>query len=372
MEKIYNRRGSEDEGSVLEQFLIWCDTHRKIVGACAVGLVMVILLAFGTGESAAAARTEKEIRTLMQTYYSYRASGDTARLEEVAHPVSSMEKSYIQYISDSVDRFNDVTVLTAEGDTDGSWLVGAYSKVDFAGQRTSAPQLETYCVRRAEDGSLYIDNTYSSFNMANGEFPTDATVTSLLAAFRGSKEMTDLQAKVDAELAKAYENDSLLQEYVTVTLQDTINSWVNVYQEQQRAAEEAAAVTLYLQETVSVRESAAEDAPEIGTLAKGTAVKQYSSANGWSQIAYGEGRGFVLSEKLGDTAPEGSVINIGDVIRLKDALNIRSGRGTDTEKIATAYAGEELTVLEDSIDGWTKVSYKNIYQGYVKSEFLLD
>ncbi len=372
MEKIYNRRSEKEGASILETFLVWCDTNRKIVSACAVGLVMAILLAFGTGESAAAVRTNKDIRTLMETYYSYRASGDTARLEEVAHPVSDMEKSYIQYISDSVDRFVDVSVITAEGDTEGSWLVGVSSKVDFAGQRTSAPQLESYVVRRAEDGSLYIDNTYSSFNLANAEFPTDATVTSMLAAFRGSEEMAAKQAKVDAELAKAYESDPLLQEFVTVTLQDTINGWVGVYQEQLRAAEEAAAVTLYLQETVSVRESAAEDSAELGTLAKGSAVKQYNSTNGWSQIAYGEGRGYVLSEKLGEVAPEGSVINIGDVIRLTDALNIRSERSADSEKVATAYAGEELTVLEDSIDGWTKVSYKNIYQGYVKSEFLLD
>ena len=54
-----------------------------------------------------------------------------------------------------------------------------------------------------------------------------------------------------------------------------------------------------------------------------------------------------------------------------DAVKLRKGQGTDTEALATIYAGSTVNVVEQYANGWAKVEY-NKKTGYIKSEFLKD
>lgn len=51
------------------------------------------------------------------------------------------------------------------------------------------------------------------------------------------------------------------------------------------------------------------------------------------------------------------------------SVNVRSGPGTDYERIGSAYSTSEYVVLEILDSGWTKIEYDN-QTGYISSEFL--
>ena len=59
----------------------------------------------------------------------------------------------------------------------------------------------------------------------------------------------------------------------------------------------------------------------------------------------------------------------GQEITLANTVNVRESMSETASKVAVAYAGEQVTVIESYADGWTKVNY-NGKQGYCKTEYL--
>ncbi|MBR3635155.1 MAG: SH3 domain-containing protein, partial [Lachnospiraceae bacterium] len=55
--------------------------------------------------------------------------------------------------------------------------------------------------------------------------------------------------------------------------------------------------------------------------------------------------------------------------KARDTVNIRESASTTADRVAVAYKGEEMTVINKQADGWTKVKF-NGKTGYVKSEYL--
>ena len=73
----------------------------------------------------------------------------------------------------------------------------------------------------------------------------------------------------------------------------------------------------------------------------------------------------------GGTPSGGSVAaNSRGVISASSGLNIRSGPGSNYEKIASADNGAEVTILEDTGTGWYKIDYGNGKVGYVSSDYV--
>jgi len=62
--------------------------------------------------------------------------------------------------------------------------------------------------------------------------------------------------------------------------------------------------------------------------------------------------------------------NSRGVISASSGLNIRSGPGSNYEKIASADNGAEVTILEDTGTGWYKIDYGNGKVGYVSSDYV--
>ena len=106
--------------------------------------------------------------------------------------------------------------------------------------------------------------------------------------------------------------------------------------------------------------------------------------DGWSRIDYSNGtQGYVKSEYLSTEAPAatsepeaeqpsasaGGALQEGAVITIQQSVNIRKSMGEDAEKIATAFAGEKVTVIMSYAEGWTKVTYGD-KTGFIKTELL--
>ena len=123
-----------------------------------------------------------------------------------------------------------------------SYLCSVYLQIKFANIDTPVAGLDFFYVQTKDDGSLYINNVYGSFNQSNGEFDMDTDIASLIATFEQQSDVLALQAEVQQECNEAMLADENLNTFVNTTLQDAIKQWAADYKASvAKAAEEAAA-----------------------------------------------------------------------------------------------------------------------------------
>ena len=181
-----------------------------------------------------------EINTLMQNYYNAYAAGDLATLQTYATPVSANEQALITMMSQYVESYQNIKCYTKSGLEADSYLVCVTLDLKFVGVDTAAPGMEFFYVKKNEQGALYIDNLYSSFNRHNKEQPTDSNVESLISNFQTQDDLIALNVEVQADYEKALASDENLSNMVNVTIADAYNAWATaIAQAQQQPARDS-------------------------------------------------------------------------------------------------------------------------------------
>jgi SH3-like domain-containing protein len=397
----------------------------RYFGAVAVVVAMMLILARCTNGTAAdenpmagayqeyTENEDEKIDELIEAYFSYYAAGDVDGLQTVAMPISDAESSYIRFYSQYVEQYQNIKVYTKRGIDADSYLCSVYLEIKFTDIDTPVAGLDFFYVETGEDGQLYINNVYGSFNQTNGEYDMDSDVASLIATFEQQADVLALQAEVQEKCNEAMLSDDKLSTFVNVTLQQSIAQWATDYQaELAKAAEEAAAaeaaaaeaqakaeeeaaaqaaaeaeaaaaaeaasaeeanaVTRVTTDTVNVRDSASGDGNLLGQLSSGSEVTVYAEENGWSKIDYNGTRAYVKSEYLGEpgteTAGEETTAESRTVL-LSSTINVRESMSESAAKVAVAYAGNTITVYQDYAEGWSRVNYQG-KDGYCKTELL--
>lgn len=391
----------------------------RYFGAAAVLVAMVLILARCTDGTTSdsnpmagayqqyAESDNKEVNELISKYFEYYAAGDTDSLKQIATPISDAEVSYIQFYSQYIEKYQNLKVYTKRGLDKNSYLCSVYLQIKFANIETPVAGLDFFYVQTKDDGSLYINNVYGSFNQSNGEFDMDTDVASLIATFEQQNDVLALQAEVQQECNEAMLADENLNTFVNTTLQDAIKKWAADYKASvAKAAEEAAAAkaaeeeaaakaaeaaaaeaaeaanakTKVTTDKINVRDAASESGNLLGQIASGTQVTWYADENGWAKIDYNGTKAYVKADYLADAgdasaqpatepADTSAVLSQGEEITLANTVNVRESMSETASKVAVAYAGEQVTVIQSYADGWTKVNY-NGKQGYCKTEYL--
>ena len=374
----------------------------RYFGAAAVLVAMVLILARCTDGTASdsnpmagayqqyAESDNKEVNELISKYFEYYAAGDTDSLKQIATPISDAEVSYIQFYSQYIEKYQNLKVYTKRGLDKNSYLCSVYLQIKFANIETPVAGLDFFYVQTKDDGSLYINNVYGSFNQSNGEFDMDTDVASLIATFEQQNDVLALQAEVQQQCNEAMLADENLNTFVNTTLQDAIKKWAADYKASvAKAAEEAAAAkaaeeenakTKVTTDKINVRDAASESGNLLGQLASGTQVTWYADENGWAKIDYNGTKAYVMADYLADAgdasaqpatepADTSAALSQGEEITLANTVNVRESMSETASKVAVAYAGEQVTVIQSYADGWTKVNY-NGKQGYCKTEYL--
>lgn len=345
----------------------------------------------------------KGMNELITNYYDAYAQGDLEKIQTYATPVTANEQSFIAMFSQYVERYEDITCYTKPGHEDGAYLVSVSLKMKFEGVDTPAPGLEFFYVRTNEEGDLYIDNLYSSYNRLNAELETDATIQALINTFQNNSEVLALQAEVQQEYEDAMASDPLLAEMVNTTISDAYNSWAATLQPasdtemadtetddtesvadnttddttEEEQGETPAGETVYTTATVNVRKEANTDSELVGQVYEGTAITRYEAGDdGWSKIDYNGTEAYIKSEFLSESQPEAEEgtadaggIEEGTKVLLYNTVNVRSSMSETASKVGVAYAGEYVTVVMSYQEGWTKVNWNN-KTGYIKTELL--
>ena len=353
----------------------------------------------------------ENINALITQYYTAYAAGDVTTLSSIATPISANEQSYIGLFSQYVDEYQNIKCYTKTGLDENSYLVSVSMEIKFTGVDTTAPGLDFFYVRTNDDGSLYIDNLYSQYNLANQENALDTSIQNLIGQFESESDVMALQSEVQTRYDEALAADENLTNMIQTTIPAAIKDWVSqmaaqAATEQTEAAEATEQPeteqpqeteqqeeiiqqtdTLATKDRVNVRAAADVESEKLGTLDQGTVVTRTAIAGDWSVIDYNGTAGYVKNEFLtydlpdttADSNSDSSADNSdstnaasiaeGTVIMLQNTTNIRSGMSEDSSKVGTAYAGEKVTVVMSYAEGWTKVKW-NGETGYITTTLL--
>ena len=125
-----------------------------------------------------------------------------------------------------------------------------------------------------------------------------------------------------------------------------------------------------VEDYVNVRKKPTTDSKAVGKLYKNNVGTVIGEKDGWYKIKSGSVTGYVKSE----------FVSIGDEKKLKKAgrrvalvetetLKVRKGASQKSEVITLVPEGDDLTVLDESKDGWARVSVDE-GKGYVSTDYV--
>ena len=119
-------------------------------------------------------------------------------------------------------------------------------------------------------------------------------------------------------------------------------------------------------DSINVRSGASSDTEKLGTLTKGNRVQVLQQVQDWLEVLTPDNiKGYVFAEYTADSLPP-----VYKYVSA-DTVNLRSGAGSDTEKLGTLGKGSRLQVLE-TLDKWLKVITSDNVNGYVYAEYVSD
>ena len=357
----------------------------------------------------------QDINDLISNYYTAYASGDTDALQKYAYPISDSESSYIKAYSKYIEKYENVTCYTKTGADAKSYIVSVAYALKFKNVDTAAPGLDFFYVKTDKDGKVYIDNTYSTYNLTNKENQLDTKIQKLITDYQSGEDVVALQASVQTQYDTALGKDAGLKKMVSETLVSAMDQWKSEQASEQQKKEQQAKQdmakedssksdttktdasktdttkkvtltkkggTVYIKQNVRVRKKASSKSKMLDTLIPGLDVKRLGvTNNGWTKIQNGKVVGYVKSEYISEkkvkkkttkkttTKKKSKTLAVGKKITLKNTVNVRKSMSESSERVGVAYTGDTVKVIMSYDDGWTKVSWGD-QTGYVRNDVL--
>lgn len=123
---------------------------------------------------------------------------------------------------------------------------------------------------------------------------------------------------------------------------------------------------------VNIRSEASEDSEVLGKLYNNSAATIHQTVDGWYQITSGTVTGYVKSEYVvtGDEELARSVSRrLATVDPNTVTLYVRTEPSTEASRLGMVAGSDDLTVVDESTEGWVKVSIEE-GEGYVSSDYV--
>ena len=322
-----------------------------------------------------------EINEVMEAYHKALAENDVETIQKYLLYVNENELVSIAVKSEYVEGYNDIHCYTQEGFEDGSYYVYVSYQLKMAEFDATIPGLiglyycpneegEYHIYRKADMSETVLDNYYSAYMKqevqalyntvdleyrevleANSDIKTymdgfEEMVTEEMVKMIAIREASEAMQESESESAsseEASEGDSEVQ-VVTETVKATT--------------------------TVNVRSSDSETADKLGKVTTGTTLTRLENkVNGWSKVLYEGEEGYIKSEFLEVVSTETETVPANGYVTVKENVNIRESADQNADRVALAYQGTKLELVEHMSNGWTKVKY-NGEIAYVKSEYV--
>ena len=166
------------------------------------------------------------------------------------------------------------------------------------------------------------------------------------------------------------ENESNeLTEALAVTEEETSGSTET--KEEEETVEDISNIGVaQVSDYLNIRSEPSESAEVVGIMENNTVAYVESEEDGWYQITSGDVSGYVFADYLvvGDA-------QLVESVKLRVAIvegcgvRIRSEASTDSSILTQVTAGDQLEVLDESLDGWVMIEY-NGQEAYICADYV--
>ena len=335
--------------------------------------------------------TYDEINELIEKYFDNLAAGDVERVDETVDELTEEEVKTIEKKKDYIEAYDNVVCYTKKGLEEDSFVVFASYEMKIHNIETPAPGIMAFYVISDVDGGYKIYNQDASEEL-----------TSYVLELAAEEEIAAIIADVDARYQQLVAEDEELGKFA----QTMLESKQQAEEEEDAEVEEPTdgdvkeleePIETTVNDGIRLREGRSTDTRTLGGIAKDTKVKVYASySDGWSKIEYNGVIGHCMTEFLTSTEgvpmlsvdsdePEAETEEaeeaeetttetsestaVNKQMQFKETVRIRKERSTESERISTGYINDNVKVVENYSDGWSKIEYKGM-TGYCKTEFL--
>lgn len=265
-----------------------------------------------------------EIYTLVATYYNAIAMGDIDTIHTISNYLDETESIKIVKMSNFIDTYPYLQIFTKPGPYENTYIAYVYFKVTVSGYEDQMPGLKTFYICMNEEGQLYINE---------GEVSDDEM--NYISTINQQEDVVELQNKISVEWTELCKGNPELLEYMN----EAVNTANKDTGEELAAQIAAADVTTENVENVQSQEGTAST-PEAGET---------------------------VTE--GEISTEATQEQTTTIATATTTVNIRSSDSEQAERVGKVASGDKVTVLEQRVNGWAKVSYDGV-EGYIKMEFL--
>lgn len=253
-----------------------------------------------------------DIEKLIHTYYEAYASGDETLLQTCASPVSELEKGYIKLMGRFTKSTENIECYINPGRKDGEYAISVVADMVLEGVEQPAPGLDFFYVRTNEDGARYIDNAYCSFNSSTHMTETDKDILSFISDYESKEDFKTMQQDVQKRYDDIVASNEQLANKLLGEIPQAVNVWMDSLPDETKKVEK----------------------PE---------------------------------EKMEDT----NHVIPGATLIAADSYNVRSSKKDGAKKIGSTKKGDELKIIKNYPDGWTKIEWDD-ETGYVKTKLLIE
>lgn len=297
-----------------------------------------------------------KIEKLFRTYYNSYAAGNVDKLKKITKNLSAMEKDYIKMMNKHVDSYEDIKCTVEDGSKEGSFIVSAVYNMKFAGTDEALPGMNVFYVQTNEDGKLYINNKYSSFNRELEEQKMNKKILKLIKDFEGGDTVQKLEEDVQEEYDKIIEGNKALKKKVSKVAK-AITKWKDTYVASAADDKEDKKSKEDKKEKESKDKQEEQNQTEQQQESQETQQEetQENTDDGSSEDGESGGVNYV---------PEGTVLTANNV------YNVRTSMSVSSEIVGSTAVGDSIKVILSYAEGWTKVEW-NEKTGYIRTDLLL-
>lgn len=256
------------------------------------------------------ANEDSEIYSTIATYYNALATGDVETLKSICVGMSEEDLLRAEETAKYIDYYPELEIYTKQGPLENSVIAYVYFKLRFVNRDEEVPGWQGHHLCMNEQGGYYINKGTESEEVEN-----------YIAMVSGQNDVKEFDTSVNVEYTELLSSDPELLNYI-------------------------AAVDARVTEAVGVRLAQSEapaDTPDD---------TQTEDGNG------GEG---------GEDVPPAEAVTL--YATATTTVNVRSSDSEKAEKMGKVSNGEKVEVLEQRVNGWTKVLYEG-KEGFIKSEYL--
>lgn len=318
------------------------------------------------------------ITQAMVEYHTALANNDVDTIKKYLLYVNDNELDNIAVKSQYIENYNDITCYIQKGHEENSYFVYVSYMLKFNDYDTEVPGLIGVYYCPDESGQYHI---YRKTDMS------PEVLENFYVCYM-QQEVQDLYNAVDHKYNEAVDGDEEVKNFMDnlntlvkeemvklIAIREASEEATNPEPETPAEPDETPTTDkVTANTTVNVRSSDSETADKLGQVQGGTELTRLENkVNGWSKVEYQGKEGYIKTEFLtpvgGDNQSTETTTTGNKTVRVKENVNIRKSASEEGDRLALAYEGENLELIEKMSNGWTKIKY-NGQEAYVKSDYV--